>query len=175
MALTLVRHTRLVAADGLCYGRTELPLAASFPAEAEALLAGLARPDRIATSPLDRCRRLAELVGGRLGLPVAVDPDLAEMDFGRWEGRPWDAIPAAEVDTWAADVLDARPHGGESVAMLLARVRRALATWGAGATLAVTHKGVIRAALVALGDDPGGWRRDVEFGEAVVLPAAADD
>jgi alpha-ribazole phosphatase len=157
MALILARHTRPAVA-GTCYGRSDAALAPSFAAEAEALLAELPEIARIATSPLARCRRLADALGDRLGLPVAADPDLAEMDFGAWEGRPWDAIPAA------------RPHGGESVAMLLARTRRALARLrGApGAGLAITHAGVIRAALFDAGD-PGAWQREIPFARAIRL------
>jgi alpha-ribazole phosphatase len=168
MALTLVRHTRPLL-DGLCYGSSEIALAPTFPAEAETVAARLGRADRIVTSPLGRCRRLAEHLGAALGAPVAVEDDWREIDFGAWEGRPWSAIPRPELDAWAADFLDARPHGGESVAMLLARTRRAIAACGAGRTLAVTHAGPIRAALFATGAGPAAWDRAVGFGEAVTL------
>lgn len=170
MALTLVRHTRPLAADGLCYGRSEIALGPDFAAEAAAIAARLVRPERIVTSPLGRCRRLAEHLGTALGAPVAIDDDWREMDFGAWEGRPWSAVPRAELDAWVADFLDARPHGGESVRMLLDRTRRALAGC-AGATVAVTHAGVIRAALFAAGGDPAAWQRPVGFGEIVRLEA----
>ena len=173
MALTLVRHTRPLGADGLCYGATEIALAPGFAAEAEALAIRLARPDRIVASPLARCRRLAEHLGERFGAPVILDDDWREMDFGAWEGRPWDAIPREELDAWAADFLHARPHGGESVAMLLARTRRALdGCRAAGDTLAVTHAGPIRAALVAVSGDPAAWQRPIGFGETVALALA---
>jgi alpha-ribazole phosphatase len=169
MALILARHTRPAVA-GVCYGRSDAALAPSFPAEAEALLAELPEIARIVTSPLARCRRLADVLGDRLGLPVAADPDLAEMDFGTWEARRWDAIPAPELDAWAADLLGARPHGGESVAMLLARTRRALVRMrgAAGTSLAVTHAGVIRAALFNAGD-AGAWQREIPFARAIRL------
>lgn len=169
MALILARHTRL-AVSGICYGRSDAVLAPSFAGETEALLAELPEIARIVTSPLARCRRLADALGDRLGLPVAADPDLAEMDFGTWEGRPWDAIPARELDAWAADLLGARQHGGESVAMLLARTRRALArlSGAPGESLAVTHAGVIRAALFDAGDADA-WHREIPFARAIRL------
>jgi alpha-ribazole phosphatase len=172
VALTLVRHTRPDAAEGLCYGRADIALPAGFGAEADALIARIGRPERIVTSPLGRCRRLAEHLGGRLGVAVAVQPDWQEMDFGRWEGLAWSAVPRAELDAWAGDFLHARPHGGESVAMLLDRTRRALAGCLAGETLAVTHAGVIRAALHATGG-AAAWDRAIGFGEAVTLDLAA--
>ncbi|HBF90413.1 MAG TPA: phosphoglycerate mutase, partial [Hyphomonas atlantica] len=47
-------------------------------------------------------------------------------DFGRWEMQPWGDLPRHELDAWANDFLDARPHGGESVAELTARTRAAI-------------------------------------------------
>lgn len=163
--MILVRHTRLLGGEGVCYGRADLPCADTFDAEAAAVLAALPAVDRIVTSPAGRCARLAGAIGRARGLPVAVDPRLAEMDFGRWEGLAWDAVPRAELDAWAADFHDARPHGGESVAMLAARVGQALVDLrnGGGAVAAVTHNGVIRAALAAAGR-PGAWRADTPFG-----------
>ena len=169
MALTLVRHTRPLGVDGLCYGATEVDLAPGFEAEAGVIAARLGRADRILTSPLGRCRRLAERLGAMLGAPVIVADDWREMNFGAWEGRPWDAIPRAELDAWAADLLNARPHGGESVGHLLARTRRALLQCGPGVTVAVTHAGVIRAALFDASGDPAAWQRAIGFGEAVRL------
>jgi alpha-ribazole phosphatase len=171
VALTLLRHTRPLAAEGLCYGASELELGPDFAIEAQALLARLARPDRIVTSPLLRCLRLAELLGAQLAVPVEVEPDWREMDFGSWEGRAWSDIPRAELDAWAADFLHARPHGGESVAMLLARTRRALdgCRTPEVRSLAVTHAGVIRAALAATGGGATAWNRAIGFGEAVAL------
>ena len=169
MALTLVRHTR-PHSEGLCYGRAEILLADSFTAEAEALAATLT-PARLVSSPLDRCQRLARYLAARLAVPMTLDDRLAEIDFGAWEGRPWTAIPRPELDAWATDLLHARPHGGESVAMLLARTRAVLADLRAtGAPcIAVTHAGVIRAALVA-GGDPSAWQRPIPYAEPIVLP-----
>ena len=92
--LLLVRHTSLAGAEGLCYGRHEPGLAASFAEEAAAVRARLpAGPWRLFSSPAARCRALAESLGG----PVAIDARLQEVDFGAWEGRPWAALPAAAL------------------------------------------------------------------------------
>src|SRR5690606_40479848 len=60
----LIRHTR-VTASGLCYGRLDVPLAASFAEEARAVRKALAHqfPEglpAIWSSPSLRCRSLAE-------------------------------------------------------------------------------------------------------------------
>lgn len=174
MPLTLLRHTTPALGPDVCYGARDIGLAPGFETEAAAVLARLPPVARIVTSPLARCTRLATFLGTRLHVPVTVDPDWRELDFGAWEGRPWTEIPRAEVDAWTADFLHARRHGGESVAMLLARVRAALARCRPEeACLAVTHGGPIRAALFATGGDPASWTRPVPFGALVALPPHA--
>ena len=166
MALILLRHTRPDCPEGLCYGRSDLGLAGDFLTEKLRIAAQLPDILRIVTSPLTRCRLLAEAVGEARGLPVTVEPGLAEMDFGAWEGRTWNAIPRAEIDAWRDDVLDARPHGGESVRDFSARVGAALdrAARGARPALVVAHAGVIKVARVARGD-AAGWSSTIGFGE----------
>jgi broad specificity phosphatase PhoE len=44
------------------------------------------RIEAIYASPLDRTRETAEILAGRLGLPVALRDDLIELDFGEWTG-----------------------------------------------------------------------------------------
>lgn len=170
MALTLLRHTMPAIASGVCYGMTDLDVAESFAQEAADVLAALPRPDRIITSPLKRCCLLAEHVGASLDLPVTIDDRLCEMDFGTWEGHPWAEIPRAELDLWAEDFLHARPHGGESVAILTTRVRAALAEWHnhQGHALIVTHAGVIKAAL-ATEATAQGYNTTIGFGRFVTL------
>jgi alpha-ribazole phosphatase len=159
--LILVRHTRPAAAPGVCYGRTDLAAAPGFEPEADRLAARLAPADRIVSSPLRRCTALAEALAARLAAPLTLDPRWREIDFGAWEGRPWDAIPRPELDAWAADLLNARPHGGESVAMLAARTAAAIAACPPGErTVVVTHAGPIRAVLAA-------WDRPIAYGEAI--------
>jgi alpha-ribazole phosphatase len=171
MALTLLRHTTPAIASGVCYGMTDLDVAETFAEEASAVLDALTPPDRIVTSPLTRCRKLAEHVAQSHALPVTVDDRLREMDFGTWEGLPWAEIPRAELDHWATDFLHARPHGGESVAMLTARVREALAEWDdhQSHALIVTHAGVIKAAL-ATEATAQGYNTNIGFGRFVTVP-----
>lgn len=165
MALILLRHTRPEGAEGRCYGRSDLRLAPCFAAEAARLARELPEFGRIAASPLQRCRLLAEHLAEARGVPLQLDERLIEMDFGRWEGQLWADIPRSELDAWAADLEGARPHGGESVAELAARAGAGLeALGGAGPVLVVTHAGVIKAALVAR-EGQAGWRAEIGFGE----------
>ncbi|TCP40790.1 alpha-ribazole phosphatase family protein [Rhodovulum marinum] len=169
MALSLLRHTAPDVAPGTCYGRLDLAPGPDFAAEAQAVLARLPRATRLMTSPLRRCRALAEHIGAQVGLPVEVEPRLIEIDFGRWEGLAWDAVPRDELDLWAGDFWHARPHGGESVAMFTSRVAGFLADQREAADwLAVTHAGIMRAALHLLGRDET-WSRRFGYGERLDL------
>ena len=139
MILHLVRHPRPLVAPGVCYGRLDVE------AENAAPLAAMLKPALppglpVWTSPARRCRALAEC----LHPAPEVDARLAEMDFGTWEGRPWDAIPRAELDAWAADVDGFAPPGGESPRAVRARVRAFLAEIAVAEAVVVTHAGVMR-------------------------------
>lgn len=170
MATVMIRHTRPQVADGVCYGQTDLDVAEDFIAAADAIIAALPRPATIVTSPLRRCAKLAERIGAAFDLDVTADTRLMEMDFGRWETRAWADIPRTELDDWARDFYQARPHGGESVAQLDARVKAAIADLAAAPspTLMVTHAGVIRAAL-ATGREAEDFQTQIEFGGMIRL------
>ena len=119
MRLILIRHPQPDVAPGVCYGRTDLPVA---PAQLElalaALLPTLPTGLPVYASPLQRCAVLA----ARLAPHPVYDERLVEMDFGAWEMQPWDAIPRAGVDAWAADLANYRPGGGESVLHMAERI-----------------------------------------------------
>ena len=168
--MILLRHTRPAVAEGMCYGRSDLALGPDFEAAAAAVLANLPEVRRVVSSPLGRCRRLAERIAATRRLPLAEDARLVEFDFGAWEGRQWSALPRSELDAWAADFRHARPHGGESVEMLAARVESALTETPAGSPpqLWVTHAGVARAACATLGVADG-WDTRLDFGALLDL------
>lgn len=145
MRLILVRHPQPEVASGLCYGSTDVAASESAIAQVVAGLgaAGLPGALPVFASPLARCALLARA----LGVPVTLDARLAEMDFGAWEMRTWDAIPRAEVDAWAADLLHYRPGGGENVLAVARRVaafRDELRQAGHPGALLVCHAGTMR-------------------------------
>ena len=165
MPVTLVRHTRPDIAADICYGSTDLELAASFVEERDLVIASIEVCERLISSPLKRCRHLADAISTVFGVAVEIDERVREMDFGKWEGQHWTDIAEAEVALWADDFLHARPHGGESVAMLRARTLAALSDYRDGdrQTVIVTHSGVIKAAL-ADGDTASHFDTKIEFG-----------
>ncbi len=149
MELYLIRHTAPAVAAGVCYGQADVPVADSFAQEAAGVRARLAGIKAAAcySSPLTRCRRLAEALAPT---PI-LDARLQELSFGAWEMRSWDTIPRAALNRWGEDYIDGAPPGGESYAGLHARASaflRELAGSGhEGPVLVVTHAGVIRALL----------------------------
>lgn len=115
-------------------------------------------------SPAARARQTAEAAG--LSGAVA-DSRLAEADFGSWAGRTLAELQAqdpAAVAAWMTDA-DAAPHGGESLTAFSARVGGWLDEQATreGRAVAITHGGVIKAAVVrALGAPVSSfWRVDV--------------
>jgi alpha-ribazole phosphatase len=181
--LWLLRHAPVEAAAGLCYGASDLGCAAGAThAVAAAISPLLPAGMALCSSPLQRCETLARAIAVRrpdLGR-VEIDARLAEMDFGAWEGRPWESIARSEFDGWMADFADA-PAGvhGESTRLFMARVGAAWDTWRASRrdALWVTHAGVMRAAFllqqgVRCPEDAGAWpRHPIAFGEWVTLEA----
>ena len=150
MRLLLVRHPRPEVASGLCYGSTNLPAVEEDTRRVHAALLATGLPDTLPVhaSPLRRCADLARLIAGER---VRFDARLAEMDFGEWELRSWDAIGRDEVDAWNADLLHHRPGGGESLLQVARRVAafRAdlcadLHASGPPEALVVCHAGTMR-------------------------------
>ena len=145
-ALTLVRHPRPSIPAGICYGRTDCAADAQHEQAVLDELLAAQSPQRVLSSPALRCRALAMRLSRHWRLPCEIEPRLQEMDFGRWEGLPWNSVPRAELDAWAHHPLDYPPGGGESLCAMSARVRvwlREVAEARTG-VLAITHGGVMR-------------------------------
>ena len=127
----LVRHGQTeMSVQGRFAGRGDVPLTPRGVEQATAVAARLTgRPvDLVVTSPLSRARDTARVVADASGVPLAVDDDLAETDFGAWEGLTFAAVMAswpAELAAWQRDA-DAAPPGGESFGAVARRVNGAL-------------------------------------------------
>ena len=143
MQLYLIRHPTPQVATGICYGRTDLALAEDASAAAARIRPQLPPQAPGFTSPLQRCRQLADA----LHPTPRHDPRLQEMNFGAWEMRPWNQIQREALDGWAADPLGYAPPEGESVGQLQERVRdfvRELKDEGVGRAVLVTHAGILK-------------------------------
>lgn len=159
--LLLVRHATTAAVRRAAFPVDE-PLDDGGRMAAEALAGRLGRGDALC-SPALRARETAAAAA----LDAEIEPALRECDFGSWAGRSLAEVHAADADavgTWMTDP-DACPHGGESLRALLDRVGAWMDGQAAagGRAIAVTHGGVVRAAVVhALGAPAAAaWRIDV--------------
>ncbi len=157
MQLHLIRHPPPQVAAGVCYGRTDLALAADVAAAAARIRPQLPPHIPLYTSPLQRCRQLADA----LHPAPQSDERLLEMHFGDWEMTPWSQIQREALDGWAADPLGYRPPRGESVAELRARVLAFVAEAhdaGLQRAVLVTHAGVMKVIVgLAQGMLPQQW------------------
>ncbi len=154
--LALIRHGPTEWNEkGLVQGHSDVPLSDRGRAEVARwrlppAVAGFA----VVSSPLARAVETARLLAGE----PDIEPRLTEMSWGAWEGRTLPDLRAELGDlmaAWEAEGLHFRAPGGESPHQVQARLRPWLAERARHrqATLAVCHKGVIRA-LYALAT---GW------------------
>jgi phosphoglycerate mutase family protein len=149
MKLLLIRHTSVDVRPGICYGASDVPLRDSFCKEAALVKTRLSgyQIDQAFTSPLSRCKRLAEYCG----FPHAIaDSRLVERNFGAWEGLEYTRIDDPQLQLWYADFVHTRATEGESFMDVVHRTEGFLEelkeTIPPPHTLALfTHGGVITA------------------------------
>jgi broad specificity phosphatase PhoE len=161
--LVLVRSAATAATRRAAFASDE-PLDAGGVRAAERLAGMLGRVDAARSSPARRARMTAAAAG----LAADVDPDLAGPDPGPWSGLTLDEVVARDPRGLAAWLDDPDPDGG-----LRARVTGFLARahdWP-GTTVAVTHAGWVRTAVLAALDAPAAafWRVDVAPASLTVL------
>ena len=103
-------------------------------------------------SPLERARETAAPIGKRLGLKVAIEKGLIEMDFGEWTGAELKAL--RKLPEWNA--VQRYPSGfqfpgGEAFSAMRARIAATVATLcrrhPGEAIVAVSHADAIKAAV----------------------------
>ena len=152
MTLWLVRHALPLIDKGICYGQLDVKADLTETQKcAEMLKNVLPAGASLFTSTLQRCELLAPiLIGLRPDLTYKKDARLQEMNFGRWEGRPWADIDTAELTAWTDDFAHYRAGGtGESVTQFMTRVAAAFDELDPTKnTVWITHAGVIRAATL---------------------------
>jgi broad specificity phosphatase PhoE len=185
--LWLARHAE-VHGDwrGRAYEGLDVPLSPDGEAWTRELAARLAElaPARVLSSPLKRALELGRQVAELSGAPLEVEPGLAEIRRGSWQGRAVEDLyredPAA-IEAFYADPWSWCGHGGECDATLAARAWPALEARlePGGPVVVATHYNVIRVIvacalgvpparsfalrvdpgrLVLLHDGPEGWR-----------------
>ncbi len=121
MKVKLIRHTSVDVPKGICYGQTDVPLKETFREEAALTHNVIAaeRFDKVFTSPLSRCTKLAD----QCGYTDAIRDDrLKELNFGEWEMQGFDQITDPRMQEWFDNYLNVPATGGESFMMQYQRV-----------------------------------------------------
>jgi broad specificity phosphatase PhoE len=133
-------------------GHADQPLNEAGREQARELAESLLRRgiDAVYSSDLLRAHETARIVADRLGLPVAVDAGLREVDVGDWAGRVHSEIESIDpegFDRWQAGGKGW--NGGESYEQMGERVVASLLRIAerhpGGTLLIVSHGGSIRA------------------------------
>ncbi len=148
MNLFLIRHTQVDVETDICYGQTDVDVAATFSTESKKVanrITGIYF-DKIYSSPLKRCRLLAENIFHEK--EIIYNKKLMELNFGDWEMKTWDDIyflPEGKV--WMDNYHLFPTKNGESYPEMVKRIKEfytELTREPKGNIAIITHAGVIR-------------------------------
>lgn len=152
MKIFLIRHTVPDVPAGVCYGQTDVDVAASFSEEIESLKKRLkvTEPVKIWSSPLQRCQKLAAEVERMVPVSgeIELQDDLKENYFGEWEMKSWEQIGKDRLTEFRKNLTNNSAPGGESFLQMQERVVGAFSRIVEAAEtdlLFTIHAGVIRA------------------------------
>jgi probable phosphoglycerate mutase len=131
--------------------------------------ARVVKPTVVVSSPIARTRETASIVAKRLGIPVEINEDIAEISFGDWDGNTNQEVAEnwpEQYEQWRGDVKIS-PPGGESLEEFDVRVQKGLAdileNYEGQTVIVVSHvmpiRGFLKSALQA--GWPAYWRTSV--------------
>ncbi|TAG87383.1 MAG: alpha-ribazole phosphatase [Bacteroidetes bacterium] len=169
----LIRHTTPLIEKGICYGQTDLKLAASFEQELQEIKNILPNFDEIPiySSPLFRCKHLAQFLQKNKDL-IYLKDELKEMNFGDWEMKKWAEIDEDLVNNWMQNFIEQPTPNGESYQIVKNRVNifwNQLLEKSDEKVGIVTHFGVIQSILGILFEMPAAkaFRFELEYGAII--------
>jgi len=160
-----VRHAPVKEAAGRVTGQLDLEADCSDHEQIARVAVRLPEHPVWMSSQLRRARQTLDVLHkacGITGVGVDVERDVAEQDFGDWQGKTYAELEVSDADRykkfWIAPGTT-RPPGGESFADVMMRVARAVERRSAAHLdadiVVVGHGGSIRAAVAqALGLGP---------------------
>ena len=94
LIITLIRHGKVDGPAAL-YGRTDIPLSSTGHRDLTRTLSNLHAQtpiDQMISSPRIRCSHVAHAFSIEHKIPLRTEDKLQEMDFGIWDGIPFDAL-----------------------------------------------------------------------------------
>jgi alpha-ribazole phosphatase len=173
MKITLVRHIKTSAPEGMCYGQTDVELLPGFELQ-HLKIAELLKSetfDAIWSSPLQRCALLAKAVA-KAENPVNYNHRLKELNFGDWEQKMWNDIEKLpEAKFFFDDYINTAPPKGESFTELKQRINSFLEEimhqYKYQHILIISHGGPIRAIHALANDTPNNeiFNIQIDYGE----------
>ena len=150
--ITLVRHGK-VAGPAALYGRTDIALSPAGHSDLTRTLNNLHSQnpvDHIISSPRIRCSLVAQEFSAQHKIPLRTEDNLQEMDFGIWDGIPFDELGDEwkNIEAFWESPHSMQPPEGESLTDFAARV---INSWESlisnakpGHHTIICHGGVIR-------------------------------
>jgi alpha-ribazole phosphatase len=150
--IALVRHGK-VAGPAALYGRTDIALSAAGHSDLTRTLNNLHAQNsihQIISSPRIRCLQVAQEFSAQHKIPLRTEENLQEMDFGIWDGIPFDELGDEwkNIEAFWESPHSMQPPEGESLTGFAARV---ISSWESliqntkvGHQIIVCHGGVIR-------------------------------
>ncbi|MBA1278549.1 histidine phosphatase family protein [Stutzerimonas stutzeri] len=166
--LDMLRHGETVSGGGF-RGRLDDELTEAGWQQLRSAVTGAGPWQRIISSPLLRCAQFAEELAAQRKLPLELEPDLRELDFGDWEGRTAAELMVDQSDAlgcfWS-DPYGFTPPGGERLiefeARVLTVIERITDRFAGERILLITHAGVMRLLLAEARGLPRGQLLQVE-------------
>lgn len=175
MILYVWRHPKPIVAEGICIGQTDISVdkrkLKRLANKIERFVRLHQLPKIIWVSPLQRSLKVGHILAQR-GFDYRVAPELAEINFGEWDGRPWAQITKQEIDEWCHHFAHFAPNHGESLQHLFERVEGWLVKVSAeqkdNPVLVIGHAGWINAAKMIANDQEvpktaAEWQRSVAY------------
>ncbi|MFC5283277.1 histidine phosphatase family protein [Pedobacter alpinus] len=156
-SIYLVRHTSVYNPTKLCFGQSEIPLEENFTVSFDWIKEQLNTTENCAfySSPLRRCTKLASYLSDD---NFTIESRLNDLNFGNWEMKGWDKIPAKEVKLWQDDFVNYSTKKGENFADLFERsvafYEEVCSTTNKENIVIICHAGNIRSILSYVLDFP---------------------
>jgi len=104
--------------------------------------------DVIISSPLLRCVEFAQQLKNQTNIPLFIEPNWQEIDFGDWEGKTAKQINADELMLFYQNPISNTPKNAEPLNIFLNRINLAweklLEEHEGKQILVISHAGVIR-------------------------------
>lgn len=153
--LHLIRHAKVIG-DPALYGHTDVKVDDEDNQNIALRLSGLDfTPDFIVTSSLYRCHSLATEIAQYYPISVQVSAQFKEMNFGNFDGLPFDEIRQewGQLERFWADPAECPLPNSELLSTFYDRITQAwqqLLDAQSGDGLLICHGGVIRMILAGI-------------------------